>query len=120
MLAEMKHDSRCYKNESGKLVILGPIFYCYLDENNFFNWLESIVSKDAFRGGSEGLVVTLPESGLNQEEWADLIGLMTRYNIDIQGLADFVTSKNENWLKDQTKYWYAAIFRQDISEQKKI
>ena len=94
-----------------ELVIKEPSFYySYQDEKHFYDWLESIDGIDAVRGGPQGLVIRFKGNGLNRRDLFDLIALLTRYGVDMLGLRDLVTARNESWIKNRQSYWYSRIF----------
>src|SRR5712664_420048 len=93
-----------------ELTIRESYYYCYQDEKHFFRWLESIPSVKRVTGGPKGLTIQFKASGLDRDDWYDLIGLFARYGIDMRGLRDFVTPEHENWLKDPQKYWHSMMW----------
>jgi hypothetical protein len=93
-----------------ELVIRESPYYCYLDEKNFFAWLESISAVKSVAGGPKGLTIEFVDAGLARDDWADLLGLFARYGIDMAGLRDLVTPEHEAWLKDPDKYWHARLW----------
>lgn len=95
------------KNE---FLIREPGFYCYQDEKHFFDWLESIPGVKGVIGNSRGLSIQLEITELDKDSWADLIGLLARYGVNMKGLSDFVTPENKSWLKNPDQYWYSMIF----------
>lgn len=91
-------------------------YYSYQDEKHFYNWLESIDGVDYVRGGPQGLTIRFKGNGLNRSDLFDLIALLMRYDLDMRGLRDLVTAKNESWMKDPQKYWYSKIFDDDAAK----
>jgi hypothetical protein len=97
-------------NMSTELIIRESMYYCYQDEKHFFEWLESISAVKSVVGGPQGLSIQIADTGLDRDDWADLLGLFMRYGIDMSGLRDLVTPEYETWLKDPDKYWYSKMW----------
>jgi hypothetical protein len=93
-----------------ELLIQESHYYSYQDEKHFFEWLESIDGIKRVVGGPQGLSIQLKGNGLNRGDLYDLIAVLMRYDIDMRGLQDFVTPKNEEWMKNPRAYWHAKIF----------
>lgn len=90
-----------------------PSFYFSpLDEVIFFHWLESIPGIDDFYVDGKGVKITVPDSGLSHSDWRDLIGLLSRYEIDMSPLRILVDFDPElkKWMKNERESWYNAIF----------
>lgn len=99
---------------NNQVLIHEPGFYCYQDEKHFFEWLESIPGVKSVAGNPQGLSVQIVNAELDQDGWADLIGLMARYDVNMKVLRDLVTPENVVWLKDPERYWYPMIFGDEI------
>lgn len=84
-------------------------FFSYLDEKNFFTWLESIPAVKHINGSAKGLEISLA-TPLNESHIRDLIAIMHRYGIEKKPLQQLCTSENESWFKDKNKYWYQSVF----------
>jgi hypothetical protein len=95
-----------------KLIIKEPSsFYSYLDEENFFRWLQSIpVVTDVVRVGFD-LEISL-DSPIDEPNLRDLIAVLKRYGVDLKCLRKFVDSSNESWFKNPQAYWYKAVFEE--------
>ena len=93
-----------------ELIVRESFYYCYQDEKHFFHWLESIPSVKSVVGGPRGLAIRFADAGLDRDDWADLLGLFARYDIDMRGLRDLVTSEHETWLKDPTNHWHEKMW----------
>lgn len=95
-----------------KLIIKEPNpYWSYLDEKNFFEWLESIpaIKKVIGIGTSLGLEIYI-KTPLNEPNLRDLIAILHKYGIDKKCLREFATSENEKWFKDNNSYWYKSVF----------
>lgn len=93
-----------------KFIIKEPLpFYSYLDEKNFFRWLESIPAVKNVVGTSKGLELSI-EMPIDEPNLRDLIAIMKRYSLDMKSLKTFCDSTNDAWFKNQTAYWYKSVF----------
>ena len=94
-----------------KFVIQEPVpFFSDGDEDCFFQWLKSIDAvKDFFRCPS-GLEITLTEP-VDDPNLRELIGLMTRYGLDMKWLRSLRTQQNEGWFASEKMYWHQSVFK---------
>jgi hypothetical protein len=95
---------------SREVTIRESFYYCYQDEKHFFRWLESIPSVKRVVGGPKGLTIQFKAKGPDRDDWADLLGLLARYGIDMRPLRVLVTPEHESWLKDPRKYWHSMMW----------
>ena len=84
-------------------------FYCESDEDHFFAWLKSIPAIKAVVGTPEGLNLTIEEP-IDQLSFYELVGLMTRYQLDKKALHQLCDSQQDPWFTDTKNYWYASVF----------
>jgi hypothetical protein len=94
-----------------QIVIPVETYYCYQDEESFYRWLKTIEGIERFVGGPQGLTLHVKQAGLNRDDWADLIGLFMRYDLNMRDLRELVTPDHEAWLKDPQKYWYQKMWQ---------
>ncbi|MCA9815475.1 MAG: hypothetical protein H6677_09415 [Candidatus Obscuribacterales bacterium] len=93
------------------LTIPEPVsFYCQLDEDHFFLWLQEIEGVKEVRGLPAGLTVYLSVSILSDSALRDLIGLLFRYDVPMSFLRSQLTPSNEHWFMDSEAFWYEKIF----------
>ncbi len=92
------------------VVVKESRYFCYQDEKHFFAWLESIDAISDVLGVRGGLSFKVPDEGLDPESWVDLIGLLTRYGIDMTPLREMALSETTGWLKDPKCYWHIPLF----------
>ena len=93
-----------------KLTIDEPVpFYSEGDEDNFFNWLQSIPAVRGVSGTAKGLEVFIEEP-LDDLSLYELIALMTRYSLDRRCLRPLCERDDKCWFRDKEKYWYQSIF----------
>lgn len=93
-----------------KIVIREKTYYCYQDEKHFFGWLEGIPSVKSVTGEPAGLAIAIEMDEFDLDDFADLIGLLMRYGLDMRPLRACVTPQNEAWVRDRTAFWYSKIF----------
>ena len=78
------------------------------DEDWFFKWLEGIPSVISVTR-KDGLNITL-KAEVDDFSLRELIGLFTRYEIQMSGLQCFCTTSNQNWFRNTEMFWYQSIF----------
>jgi hypothetical protein len=84
-------------------------FYSYLDEKNFFAWLESIPAIKGVRGTPQGLELTI-DSPMDRDSLSDLVAILTRYDVDRKCLKDLVRPEDAEWFQAPDAYWHNAVF----------
>jgi len=93
-----------------------PRFYFSpLDEVMFFHWLESIPGIENIHVDGKGVEITVSDAGLSRSDWRDLIGLLSRYEIDMSPLKMLVDLDPDlkQWMKDERAFWYTSIYGSD-------
>jgi hypothetical protein len=97
---------------SKQITIRAYEFYCYQDEKHFFSWLKTIKGIEQVTGAEKqlGLTLTIKDTGLNADDWADLIGLLMRYSVDMSPLRELVTPEHEAWLRGPKAYWHQKLW----------
>ena len=94
-----------------KIVMKEPApFFSDGDEDCFFHWLKSIDAVKDFVGGPKGLEVTLTDP-VDDPSLRELIGLLTRYGLDMKWLRNLHTQQNEGWFASEKMYWHKAVFK---------
>ena len=86
-------------------VIREPRYFSYLDEKNFFSWLNSIDDVTQVIGSINGLQIHVIDSGLTRAGLSDLIAVFARYSVDMRPLYEVVSSDDRAWFADPTSYW---------------
>ena len=81
-------------------------YYCYQDEKYFYAWLEDIPAVKSVKGTPTGLAVAIEMDKFDIDCFADLIGLLRCYGLDMQPLRGCVTPQNEAWARER----YSKIF----------
>lgn len=78
-------------------------FYCQLDEDAFFEWINKIKCIKSYEGARDELYLDFVDKPLDYQDMKDLIGLLYRYKINMTQLAPFINEDNamatEPWLK---------------------
>jgi hypothetical protein len=92
-----------------KVVIREPIWFSDADEDSFFDWLKSLKAVKDFVGVPSGLEITLSDP-VDEFSLRELLGLMSRYDLDMKWLRALRTSENESWFADDQKYWHDKVF----------
>ncbi len=70
-------------------------FYSQIDENMFFEWINSISCIEKFEGAGDELYLILVNRELSYEDMKNLIALLYRYKIKMDQLQPFVTANNQ-------------------------
>jgi hypothetical protein len=84
-----------------KIVIQEPVpFFSDGDEDCFFQWLKSIDAVKDFVRCPGGLEITLTEP-VDDPSLRELIGLTTRYGLDMKCLRNLRTQLNEGWFASE-------------------
>lgn len=84
-------------------------YYCESDEDHFFAWLESIPAIKAAVGTPEGIDLTVNEP-IDKLSFYELVGLMTRYQLDMSCLRPLCEPQSDPWFTDPKNYWYTSVF----------
>jgi hypothetical protein len=84
-------------------------FYCEPDEDHFFAWLQSIAAVKAVVGTPDGLDLTI-EMPVDRTSFYELVGLMTRYQLDKASLRPLCVGHPDPWFSDRKNYWYGSVF----------
>lgn len=84
-------------------------YYCESDEDHFFGWLKTIPAVKAVVGTPAGLDLTI-EQPIDRLSFYELVGLMTRYQLDKKCLRQLCDDHEDEWFNDAKNYWYEAVF----------
>lgn len=84
-------------------------FYCEPDEYHFFTWLQKIAAVKAIMGTPDGLDLTL-QVPIDRTSFYELVGLLTRYQLDRTSLRPLCEGHTDSWFTDDTNYWYESVF----------
>lgn len=84
-------------------------FYSQLDEEMFFTGLKKISSVKQVEGRGRDLSFTVSSRPSNKT-LRELLGLFSRYKIDMRQLAQFLTKKNRSWFHSPEAYWFKRVF----------
>jgi hypothetical protein len=93
----------------GTLSFEGPRFWSEGDERALFDWLERIESVSGVRGQGTTLTLEIREP-VSDAALRELIGLFTRYGIEMSDLARFEAAGNREWFRDRGAFWYENVF----------
>ena len=97
--------------EKMKMLISEPvIFFSDGDEDCFFQWPKSIDAVKDVVGEPRGLEITLAEP-VDDFSLRELIGLMTRYGLDMKCLGILRTPDNEEWFARDIMFWHQSVFK---------
>ena len=92
------------------LVIPEPCrYYCHFDEKYFFKWLRAIPAVEEVVGTSAGLTLKIREP-IDQSSFYELVGLMTRYGVDLKSLRPLCMTHSDSWFRAASNYWYSSVF----------
>jgi hypothetical protein len=100
------------KTKENILICKSPRFFCYKDEEAFFEWIKKIKAITNISGQGRELYLYLAEEMLNDQDLDDVIGLFYRYKIDMHQLSRFLTDENKEWFYDNKKaFWHKKVFK---------
>lgn len=85
------------------------LFFCDVDEDHFFGWLQGVPAVKAVVGTHTGLDVTV-ETPIDKLSFYELAGLLTRYQLPLTSLRVLCDGQDDPWFNDSKNYWYAAVF----------
>jgi len=83
-------------------------FYCDGDEDQFFAWLKSLPAVRSIKGGQDGLAIEYV-APIDRLSFYELVGLLSRYQLDLSSLRPLCESQKDSWFSDQNNYWYSAV-----------
>lgn len=84
-------------------------YHCHSDEKYFFEWLKVIPVVDEIVGTPEGLTLKIREP-IDQSSFYELVGLMTRYGLDLKSLRPICREHSDPWFRNPSNYWYHSVF----------
>lgn len=84
-------------------------FYCEVDEDHFFAWLQGIAAVKAVVGKPDGLHLTV-DVPIDRLSFYELVGLMARYQLDKKCLRPLCEGHIDPWFTDSKNYWYKSVF----------
>ncbi len=93
-----------------KLQIELPKFYTEKDESRFFMALREISALKSIQGVGRSLIIDFDLRGLGRDSLFELIGILTRYQINLKPLGTLAERSKFSWLKDKRWYWYGGMF----------
>jgi len=91
----------------------GVHFGSALDEKHLFVWATEI--QGVLRWEQDTLVV---RTNLSQASLRDLIAVFSRYQIPMAQLAQFLTTRNEDWFAAPQMYWHSRVFGKPARKQR--
>ena len=84
-------------------------YFCESDEDHFFGWLKSIAAVKEVVGTPAGLDLTV-DSPIDRLSFYELVGLMTRYQLNKKCLLQLCAGHEDAWFNDAKNYWYESVF----------
>ncbi|WP_369434146.1 hypothetical protein [Psychromonas sp. MME1] len=86
------------------------------DENNFFNWLNSLDCVNDIYGKGLSVFIDIKED-INDESLKEIIAAFYRYEIDMTQLAVFKNANNQDWFfGNRSAYWNKKVFPANTAE----
>lgn len=94
------------------LVCKSVKFYCYKDEEAFFDWANRIACIEKTVKCGKYIYLHLGTDLISDLDLDDLIAFFYRYKVkDMSQLACFLTKDNKSWFFDNKKaFWHKKIF----------
>jgi hypothetical protein len=90
-------------------IVRDPRYFAAGDEKAFFTWLESIPCVADVKGHLRDLHITLKRQP-GSADLRELIALLSRYRMNMRGLAVYRTARNAHWFADPQTFWHAKVF----------
>jgi hypothetical protein len=84
-----------------------------LNEKHLFEWVTEI--RGVFRWERQTLVV---RTNLLQASQRNLIAVFSCYRIPMAQLAQFLTTRNEDWFAAPQMYWHSRVFGKPARKQR--
>ena len=84
-------------------------YYCEPDEDHFFAWLKSIPAIKKIVGTPTGIELLIEEP-IDKLSFYELVGLLTRYDLDRRCLRPLCIQHSDPWFNDKKNYWFDAVF----------
>lgn len=88
----------------------GVRYWSQNDEAAFFEWLAKVRCVVGREGRGETLYISVDPDKVDEEGLRELLGLFSRYGIDLKQLEAFDTPRFAVWFRDPAAYWHAQIF----------
>lgn len=85
-------------------------YYSYLDEENFFKWIESNPAVTAVERQGGRLIISFKSARIAEQDLRDLIAVFARYQISMRDIKKFAAGEHKQWLNNPDAYWYRSIF----------
>jgi len=86
-------------------------FLSDLDEESFFRCLDRMVSFLSYEGEGDAVKIVVKSDKLSDGDLRNLLGLFSRYGVDMRQLVVFVGTDNEVWMRNPEAYWFRTMFR---------
>lgn len=102
-----------------KLVLANVWFLSHLDEELFFLGLNRISAVTGIKGYGELLELRLT-SRVSDKALRELLGLFSRYRIEMRQLAQFLNSHNRGWFFSPNAFWFEEVFGDRPVGQSKV
>ena len=85
-------------------------FNSKMDEEAFFAWAAKIDAITNIKGVGDEILFAIESTQIDENSLYELIGLLTRYSVDLKQLAQFKNVENADWFYNKQKYWFKAVF----------
>jgi hypothetical protein len=87
----------------------GP-YYSPGDERAFYEWANRISCIDKIEGSGQELRINIRRRRISNSCLRELIALFHRYDVEMSQLAQFENASNRPWFRNQSMFWYRAVF----------
>lgn len=85
-------------------------FYSHLDERSLFRNLDDIECIVKITHVDEGCIIIVDKTKCDWEEFADILSLFRRYNLDINLLLDIVPNDEvKTWFLGPERAWHSRL-----------
>ncbi|MFZ6760999.1 hypothetical protein ACO0K9_27660 [Undibacterium sp. Ji50W] len=97
-----------------KIQIKLTTFYTTKDEARLFMALRDISALKSMQGIDRSLQIDFDLRKLSRDSVFELIGILTRYQIDLKPLSVLAERSKLAWIKDKKWYWHVGMFGEQL------
>ena len=98
-----------------KLEATDVFYYSPNDEAAFFGWADKISCITRYYGVGKTVFFEVDARKISQQNVREILGLFSRYGVDLKQLAVLEKPRFSAWFTDPQKYWHKAVFGDSAS-----
>jgi len=99
------------------LVAKSVTYYCMIDEDMFFAWINRISSITHYNGQGDELYLYVKSKRISNRDLRTLLALFYRYQVEMTQLAIFLNNSNKDWFYEgkHKGYWHKKVFKNKVT-----